>query len=118
MARADLVNKLPKWWKPPVKGRIGGCLNCGPRPDSLPMDVHIAVGFGDASLYRDGERVVGEEPNQDYAETPTVADAERIAEAAPDHDWQIRLHAPLSDRDYQRHGPGLWVLIRQGMGFA
>lgn len=104
-----------KWFKPAIKGKFGGCLNCGPRPDSLAMEDWIAVGFGDAALYCDGKRIIGEEPS---GECPTVKDAEEIAAKDPDHDWRIRLEAPLSDRTYQRHGPGEWNLIKQGMGFA
>lgn len=114
MARCE----LPAWWRPPIKGAACGCLNCGPKPDVLPLDAHIAVGFGDASLWRDGKRVMGEEPQMEFDETPTVAQAEEIAAADPDHDWRIRYKAPLSDNTYQRQGTGNWVLIEKGMGFA
>lgn len=118
MSRSDLVGLLPKWWKPPLKGAAFGCLNCGPKPDELPMDAVIAVGFGDASLYRDGERIMGEDPGMDFDDCPTVAQAEAIAAADPDHDWRIMFEAPLSMNEYQRHGKERWVLIRKGMGFA
>ncbi len=34
------------------------------------------------------------------------------------HDWRISFETPLWDGEYQRHGPGQWVLVRKGPGFA
>ena len=46
------------------------------------------------------------------------AQAEAMAAADPDHDWQIALEGPLSGRTYQRHGPNEWALVEQNQGFA
>jgi hypothetical protein len=79
----------------------------------------IAVGFGSASVTRDGVEVWSE-PVGDYSEDDiwTGADAEKAAAADPDHDWRISKYASLYDAVYQRHGPGQWVLIERGDGFA
>lgn len=100
-----------------VEGKIGGCLNCGPRPSMFPADGVIAVGFGDASLTRDDD-LVWSENGQEWDDCMTGAQAEAMAAADPDHDWRISLHAPLSSRTYQRHGPNEWALVAQGPGFA
>lgn len=111
---------MTTWVKQPaIAGTLGGCLNCGPRPSFFPPEAQIAVGFGYAALHRDGEPVYME-PNDAQAESDymTGAQAEALAAADPDHDWQIVLDAPLSGRTYQRHGPGEWALIEQNLGFA
>ena len=106
-----------KWKKQPaIQGKLGGCLNCGERPSVLHLEATIAVGFGDACVTCDGERVY-EEP-KDWGELWTVADAEELAASDPVHDWRIVLHGPLSGRTYQRHSARTWVLIEQNMGFA
>lgn len=104
--------------KPAIEGKHGGCLNCGPRPDTFPADGVIAVGFGYAALLKGREEIWSEEPGMEFDECMTGAQAEQIAAGDPDHDWRIILHAPLSSRTYQRHGPSEWVLIKQDMGFA
>lgn len=105
--------------EPAIKGKHGGCLTCGPRPDRFPPNAIIGVGFGYAALICDGIPVWVEpnevESDDDYM---TGAKAEAMAAADPDHDWRIILDGPLSGRTYQRHAPGEWVLIRQDMGFA
>lgn len=100
-----------------IKGGPGGCLNCGYQHDVLPMDALIAVGFGDASLTRNGDVVYSEDPggNEPYI---TAAQAEAMAALDPGHDWRIHLVAPLSERHYQRQGDGHWVLYKRGRGFA
>ena len=104
----------------PYEGKIyQGCLNCPPVQRLAPMDMVIAVGFGSATLTKDGQ-VVYSEPQRSCEEDEfwTVAMAEAEALKDPDHDWRITMFAPLRDREYQRHGPGQWVLIASGMGFA
>lgn len=104
------------WTKlPAIEGTHGGCLNCGVRPSYFPADGVIAVGFGAAVLLCDRHTVYAEEQGEEYM---TGAQAEELASRDPDHDWRIVLEAPLSSRTYQRHGPGEWALIEQGMGFA
>ena len=108
------------WVKlPAIEGKLGGCLNCGVRPNLFPAEGEIAVGFGYAALHRDGEPIYTEPHIDDEsAQYMTGAQAEEIAAADPDHDWRIVLEAPLSGRTYQRHGPGEWALVEQNMGFA
>lgn len=106
--------------KPAIEGKYGGCLNCGPRPSFFPANGLIAVGFGYAALHKDGTPVYQEPNGDDYTDDDlmTGAQAETIAAADPDHDWQIVMHGPLSGRSYQRHGPSEWALIEQNQGFA
>ena len=113
------MSEVATTWKkePAIEGKHGGCLNCGPRPSLFPPDARIAVGFGGASLTKDGQ-YVWDEGQHEWEDCMTGAQAEELAAADPDHDWRISLYAPLSDREYQRHGPGQWVLVKQGMGFA
>ena len=101
----------------PIKGGYGGCLNCGYQYDVAPMNMMIAVGFGEATVIKDNE-VIYSEPLSEADEFWTTQDAENIAKHDPDHDWRIRLNAPLSMREYQRHGNNEWVLVRKGQGFA
>jgi hypothetical protein len=93
------------------------CEAAGAIPITFPPDGLIAVGFGFAACTKDGN-IVLEEPQDDEAECPTGADAERLAAADPEHDWRIQLEGPLSGRTYQRQGPGNWVLVEQNRGFA
>jgi hypothetical protein len=110
------------------------CHTAGAKPQIFPMEGVIGVGFGYAGVTKDGQEVLSEPqfpdiydadgellPEDQWPEEepcPTGADAEALASADPDHDWRIILHAPLSDRTYQRHGPQNWVLVEQGEGFA
>lgn len=100
-----------------IEGRHGWCLNCGTRPSEFPMRDQIAVGFGFAALTRDGQ-VVWSEDNRPYEKCLSGRQAENMAAKDPDHDWRITLDSPLSGREYQRHGPRKWMLIRQDTGFA
>lgn len=101
--------------KPAIKSQMVGCLNCGGAHESFQPDNVIGVGFGFAALTRDGDIVHAEDDDEEFM---TGAEAEKIAEADPHHDWRIVLDGPLSGRTYQRHGPGEWVLIAQNNGFA
>lgn len=103
--------------KPAIVGTYGGCLNCGPRPSFFPMTGVIAVGFGSATLSKDGQ-VIYEEGDREFEDCMTGEQAEALAAADPDHDWRIELYGPLSGRSYQRHGAGEWALIEQNEGFA
>jgi hypothetical protein len=107
----------------PIEGGFGGCLNCGYQHDILPMEAVIAVGFGSASLTKGDETVYDEQDvpqDTDFGDEAfmSVAKAEALAAADPDHDWRIHLVAPLSERHYQRQGDKHWVLYEKGQGFA
>ena len=117
----------------PIEAGGPACLCCGTPTSMFPADGLIAVGFGSATVTRDGHAVY-DEPQAKYIwgdddelkdiEEPaesvywTGADAEKAAAADPDHDWRICKYAPLYEAEYQRHGEGQWVLIRRGEGFA
>lgn len=101
----------------PIKSGGPACLCCGTPTTMFPMDGLIAVGFGSATVTRDGEEVYSE-PYDEGAEFWTGKDAERAAAADPNHDWRISKYAPLYDAVYQRHGDEQWVLIQRGNGFA
>ena len=108
-----------KWEKlTPIEAGSGGCAHCGYQHSVLPMESIIAVGFGDAALTKDGVDVFCERSNMTDEEIMTVAQAEEMAKADPDHDWRIHLIAPLSERHYQRQGDNQWVLYEKGQGFA
>lgn len=104
---------------PAIEGRQQPCLHAGVAESLFPPHGLIAVGFGCAMVTKGG-RPVYEEPHIDDedAKAWTGADAEAAALADPDHDWRIVLQSPLSGREYQRHGPGRWVLVHQDQGFA
>jgi hypothetical protein len=109
---------MNEWTKlPPLKGGIMGCANCGYKPSIAEMERRIAVGFGAATLSKDSE-IVWSEDNKEWEDCMTVAEAEEMAAADPDHDWRIHLFAPLSEVEYQRQDVGQWVLVKKGMGFA
>jgi len=104
--------------QPAVKGKGKACLCCGVVSDFFDPACRIAVGFGMAALTRDGALVWEEHSGESWDDLMTGQQAEEIAAADPDHDWQITLQGPLSGRTYQRHAPGQWALIEQNQGFA
>lgn len=106
------------WEKlPPIEGGSKGCLCCGAMHQALPLHSVIAVGFGDATVTRDGEPIYDEQLVSED-QFWTCADAEKAAADDPDHDWRISYYAPLYEAIYQRQGEGHWVLVQKGMGFA
>lgn len=102
---------------PPLPGKPNPCLSCPPIVPKLSMRRRIAVGFGTASVERDGE-TVWEESGHEYADCWTVQRAENRAAKQPLHDWRIILHGPMHGETYQRQGKGLWVLVERNQGFA
>lgn len=96
-----------------------GCACCSTACRLAHLDMAIAVGFGSATLTKDDQIV--------YEETLdgpvwTVADAEKLAVAEPDHDWRIQKNGPLHGETFQRHAKGKyagqWVCIESNQGFA
>ena len=83
----------------------------------IQMDRIIAVGFGAAGVTKDGDSVYDEQQVDDENYW-TIADAEKAAQADPDHDWRIFFFAPLYEATYQRQGQGRWMLIEKGRCFA
>jgi hypothetical protein len=109
------------WTKqPPWKGTMHiGCLSCSTAGyDRAPLDMWIAVGFGDAHVECDGKIVYDELNVHDDDNFWTVADAEFAAASNPDHDWRIVKYGPLHGEVYQRHAVNEWVLIESNKGFA
>lgn len=86
-------------------------------PETLAHDTRIGVGFGHASITRDGVPVF-EEDGHDFDALPTVADAERMARAEPHCDWRIHLVSLLDERHYRRDGEGRWTLYKRGYGLS
>lgn len=108
-----------KWKKErPIKGGYGGCLHCGYQYDIAPEDMLIAVGFGVATVTKNGKEIYNENSIKSGNELWTVRDAEKEAVKDEDNDWRIHLVAPLSERHYQRQDKNKWVLYKRGQGFA
>jgi hypothetical protein len=104
------VNKLA-----PVASPGAPCPGCRPVPAVYPLDEAFSVGFGESWVSRDGEEVYRERRGHPG---PSLRDFEAMAAADPGRDWRMVRVAPLFEAEYQRHGPGLWVLVREGRGFA
>ena len=50
-----------KWKKEkPIKGGFGGCLHCGYQYDIAPEEMLIAVGFGIATVTKNGKEIYNE----------------------------------------------------------
>jgi hypothetical protein len=110
-------------WKKvePLKEVRGNpCLICsahGHDPQKIaPLDMIIAVGFGNACLTKNG-KVIWDEQRAKGGEYLTVRGAEKLALEDPDNDWRIEKHGPLHGETYQRHGKDEWVCIEQNEGF-
>ena len=112
---------MSEWKKLPAIDPGGNpCLNC-PDPQSiLPSEAIIAVGFGSAGLSKDGEIIwdeIRDGRNMEWEDMLTVAQAEALAAADPDHDWRIYLHGPMHGETYQRQD-GQWICVERNKGFA
>ena len=106
------------WLKPAIAGGTKGCPCCGAMHQALPADAVIAVGFGSAFCSKGNECIYDEQETAREGDYKTCADMELLAANDPYHDWRISYFAPLYESIYQRHGPGHWVLIEKGQGFA
>lgn len=107
----------PVWLEPALDGPApSGCLNCPGKPNHLPLGARLGVGFGMCQVTKDNDLVWSEAP--DDPAPPVLSVFEAMAAVDPDHDWRCEFIAPLYEAEYQRHGDGLWVLIRRGEGFA
>jgi hypothetical protein len=83
----------------------------------LTPDTYIAVGFGLACITKNGS-IVWDANGVELDQCLTVAQAEEMAMADPDSDWQIMMHGPLRGATYQRQGEMNWVMIEKNNGFA
>lgn len=105
------------WTKEPA---YEGVIQRGCRFNVMPTRVAqigmvLSVGFGGAYVLKDGAMVYNECGHKRFW---TVRRVEKMAVQDPDHDWRIVMHAPLWSATWQRHGPGHWVMIESGLGFA
>lgn len=107
-------------WKKekPIKGGYGGCQHCGYQYDIAPEEMLIAVGFGVATVTKNGKEIYNEMSIENEEDLWTLKEAEEEALKDEDNDWRIHLVAPLSERHYQRQGENKWVLYEKGQGFA
>lgn len=118
------MERLPHWREPITEEnrKPHACLHCeaaGVIKIHFPETGIIAVGFGAASLTKNGSCVY-DEPNdpQSDDEYMTGAQALALAKQEPDADWIISLEGPLSGRTYQFQGDAGFVLVDQNEGFA
>jgi hypothetical protein len=113
------MNETTSWQKlQALPGKSNPCLNCPPIRATRHMESVIAVGFGSACVTCDNRAVYTEPRESEDAEYWTTQDAEDAAMADPGHDWRIVMFGPLHGEEYQRHGPGEWVLVESNEGFA
>ncbi len=88
------------------------------RPEELlPLDAKITVDIGFAALTRGGW-VIYEEDDHAGTRPMTVAEAEKLARRAPEHEWCIHLVGPGQERHYKRVGEAQWKLYRWGAGLG
>ena len=88
------------------------------RPEELlPLEAKITVGMGFAALTRGG-RVIYQEDDNAGTRPMTVADAEKLAQRAPEREWCIHLVGPGQERHYKRVGDAQWKLYRWGAGLG
>lgn len=108
-----------KWKKEkPINGGFGGCLHCGYQYDIAPEEMLIAVGFGVATVTKNGKEIYNENSIKNESDLWTLKEAEEEALKDEDNDWRIHLVAPLSERHYQRQDKNKWVLYEKSQGFA
>ena len=115
-----MIWKFQKPW--PRKHYHIGCPLCSTATHKLSMNRVLIVGFGACTVSRDNYIIYHETPYEmdkwDWNYPPTVMMYEWMAQKDPDHDWRIAFFTPLHDEEYQRQGPGCWVMIHSGPGFA
>ena len=115
-----MIWKFQKPW-PRHKYHIG-CIICSTASHKLSMKRMLITGFGGCKVTRDGEIIYQEDIHEmekwDYDYPITAMMYERIAAKDPEHDWRIAFYGPMHEEEYQRQGPGCWVMIHSGPGFA
>lgn len=88
-----------------------------PTPQIASMDMLIGVGFGDAYVTKDGEKIYEEIPVDGFNYW-TIRDAEEYARKDPNHRYRVVMYAPLHGETYERNDKGEWVLVSTNKGFA
>ena len=94
-----------------------GCLNCSSAALVAPMDMLLAVGFGNCYVTK-GDEIVYSEFDVEDENYWTIQDAENAALEAPDLDWRVVKNGPMHGETFQRQGEGKWVCIESNRGFA
>lgn len=99
--------------KLPALDSFQHCNLCPPRPQVMPLEAPLAIGFGQVSVTK-GEETVwsGDDENT------RLRQFEIRARKEPDEDWRVTIYGPLYEAEYQRQGDSEWVLVRRGEGFA
>lgn len=88
--------------------------------EELSMQSVIAVGFGEASVTRDG-MVIYEEMDRAEDDYWDVLRAEEVAARDPEHDWRIVLNGPFRGATFQRQSTAAgfkWIKIASNPGFG
>ena len=107
-----MKNRWPRTKQEPID-QFRHCLSCPPKPQSLPIDTILGVGFGEVVVTKDKEVIwCGD------SEKVRLSRFEKRACKKPRYDWRVKFIAPLYEATYQRHRKGKWVLIEKGIGFA
>lgn len=102
-------------------GNLVAVITTNTEPEEFARKRVVAVGFGGAGLYRDGELLIdGEERLESELGELTGEECEAIAAAAPEHVWEIRIDGAMSGGTYRRDGKdiGRWICVEQTGGFA
>lgn len=108
-----MVNMLPA-----LETQPNPCLCCPPIPGVRCLSSWVHPGFGFVRLWREDDPDWQTPDCFEMREDATLQDVEDIAAGSPDHDWRLKINAPLYDVMYQRQGEGRWVLVERGRGFA
>jgi hypothetical protein len=96
-----------------------GCLSCSSACLKAPMNMQIAVGFGDAFVTKNGKVIYdGEKDLRERGKARTVKYFENLARKEPKADWRIIKYSPLHGEIFQRQGKNNWVCVKSNKGFA
>lgn len=96
-----------------------GCLNCSTACLKAPLDMEIAVGFGDAFVTKNGTIIYdGEKAYREGKTVKKVKYFENLARKEPKADWRIIKNGALHGETFQRQGKNNWVCIESNQGFA
>lgn len=89
------------------------------------LDTVICVGFGSATVFRDGVQFCdGDEPERrgmvNRRGLVTLRQVEKYIrrQRLGHHRWSASVHAPLYNATWERRRPGKWVCVETGEGFA
>lgn len=99
VTQRDASESRAKWAKLPALPGFQHCNMCPPKPDLLPLDAPLSVGFGTVTVSK------GDETLWDGDDFNTrLRQFEIAARKDPDNDWRVTFYAPLYEAEYQRVG--------------